>query len=127
MPSQNLAKLEILQIAKELNTVSYPLLRRIPDFTYRDQMTRSCLSIASNIAEGYGRRRPNVFALFIDYAMGSVFEFQTQLELAERNGLVASQSAAPLYDMLDMLIPMLINFEKSLPKSTNNKPPSTNS
>jgi four helix bundle protein len=79
--------------------------------------------VASNIAEGYGRRNPNAFRLFLDYALGSLFEFQTQLELAVANKLVSSDSSMPLFVLIDELIPKIINFRKSLrqhPPTTNN-------
>lgn len=123
MPSHNIDKLDIYVISKRLNILSYPLLKSIRDFSYKDQMVRSCLSVASNIAEGYGRRNPNVFRQFLDYALGSIFEFQTQLELAVANKLVSSDSSLPLFELIDELIPKIINFRKSLrqlPPTTNN-------
>ncbi len=122
MPSHNIDKLEIYVISKRLNIMSYPILKSIRDFSYKDQMVRSCLSVASNIAEGYGRRNPNVFRQFLDYALGSIYEFQTQLELAVANKLVSSDSSLPLFELIDELIPKIINFSKSL----RNKPPTTN-
>ncbi len=124
MPSRNIETLEIYSLSKRLNIESYPLIRSMSDFSYRDQMTRSCLSVASNIAEGYGRRNPNAFRLFLDYALGSLLEFQTQLELAVANRLIRIESATPLFLLVDELIPKIINFRKSLPnkqQTTNNK------
>ena len=123
MPSYNIDSLDIYTLSKRLNIESYPLIRSMKDFSYRDQMTRSCLSVASNIAEGYGRRNPNAFRLFLDYALGSLFEFQTQLELAVANRLLTIDSATPIFLLVDELIPTIINFRKSLP---DKHPPTTN-
>jgi len=123
MPSYNIDKLGIYDLSKRLNILSYPILKSIRDFSYKDQMVRSCLSVASNIAEGYGRRNPNVFRQFLDYALGSLFEFQTQLELAVANGLLKSDEVEHLFVIINELIPKIINFGKSLhnkPRTTNN-------
>jgi four helix bundle protein len=122
MPSYNIDKLDIYVLSKRLNVQSYAVLKTIRDFSYRDQMVRSCLSVASNIAEGYGRRNPNAFRQFLDYALGSLYEFQTQLELAVANKLVSIDLSVPLVELIDELIPKIINFRKSL----RQHPPTTN-
>ena len=49
-----------------------------------DQIRRAAVSIPSNIAEGFGRETDKDFRHFLSMARGSLFEVQTQLELAER-------------------------------------------
>jgi four helix bundle protein len=43
------------------------------------QITRSAVSIPSNIAEGASRNSEKDFARFLEIALGSVFELETQL------------------------------------------------
>ncbi len=43
------------------------------------QMTRSGVSIPSNIAEGSSRRSEKDYARFIEISLGSSFELETQL------------------------------------------------
>ncbi|MCZ7580118.1 MAG: four helix bundle protein [Fimbriimonadaceae bacterium] len=50
------------------------------------QLTRSAVSIPSNIAEGWGRRRGPGQAQFMRYARGSTYELLTQLEAGRRLG-----------------------------------------
>jgi four helix bundle protein len=47
-----------------------------------DQMRRDAVSLASNIAEGYGRLSDLQFRNFLGSARGSLYEVQTQLEPA---------------------------------------------
>ena len=51
------------------------------------QMRRASVSAASNIAEGWGRRSRAEYQRFIQMALGSNDELQTQLVIAERLGL----------------------------------------
>ncbi|NOQ70802.1 MAG: four helix bundle protein [Crocinitomix sp.] len=53
-------------------------------FNFTSQITRSALSIPSNIAEGAGRETNKEFCRFLDIAIGSSFELETQLILVER-------------------------------------------
>ncbi len=46
------------------------------------QMRRCAVSIPSNVAEGYGRRSRGEYARFLQVVMGSLFEIQTQLQIA---------------------------------------------
>lgn len=46
------------------------------------QIRRSVVSVPSNIAEGYGRTSTGDYIRFLQIASGSLYEFQTQLELA---------------------------------------------
>lgn len=46
------------------------------------QMRRAAVSIPSNIAEGHGRFQTKDFIRFLRMSMGSLFELQTQLEIA---------------------------------------------
>ena len=48
------------------------------------QLRRSTVSVPSNIAEGYGRRSTGDYRRFLQVAMGSICELETQLILAEK-------------------------------------------
>jgi four helix bundle protein len=48
----------------------------------QSQMWRAAVAVPSNIAEGHGRLNDGHFRQFLAFARGSLFELQTQLELA---------------------------------------------
>lgn len=64
----------------------YKITRSFPKeelFGLTSQIRRSAVSIPSNFAEGFGRKGNNEFVRFIRIAMGSLYECQTQLEIAK--------------------------------------------
>ncbi len=72
-------------------TATYPSQER---FGLTSQMRRAAISIASNIAEGQGRRSTDhEFVRFLQMAHGSLCELQTQLELSVRLKLISSDRA----------------------------------
>lgn len=80
-------ELDVWQMSMALCEKVYELLRSFPPderFAMCDQIRRAVVSIPSNIAEGNGRDSKNEYARFLSIARGSLFEVQTQLELAER-------------------------------------------
>ena len=48
------------------------------------QIRRCAISIPSNIAEGYGRNSTNDYKRFLQISVGSLYELQTQIEIAFR-------------------------------------------
>ena len=68
-----------------LVTEVYKISKEFPnDETYglTSQIRRCAVSIPSNIAEGYGRNSTNDYIHFLRIATGSLYELQTQMEIA---------------------------------------------
>jgi len=61
------------------------------------QIRRSAVSIPSNIAEGFGRKSSNDFKRFLQIAMGSLFEVQTQLEISKNLEYIDEKTFNDLY------------------------------
>ena len=53
-----------------------------------DQLQRAVVSISSNIAEGAARPSDSDFAHFLDTALGSAYEVETQLFIAKNVGYI---------------------------------------
>src|SRR5574344_713346 len=58
---------------------TFPIEER---YALGDQIRRAAVSIPSNIAEGSGRESETDFAHFLDIALGSAYEVETQLIIA---------------------------------------------
>ncbi len=71
----------------ELTEAVYALTQTFPKeelYGLTSQLRRASVSIASNIAEGRGRSTDRDFKQFLNIALGSTYEVQTQLLLAKR-------------------------------------------
>ncbi len=80
-------EIKVWQKAIELVVDIYSCTRSFPKeemFGLTSQLRRAAVSIASNIAEGEGRRTDREFLQFLHHARGSVFEVETQLTIASR-------------------------------------------
>lgn len=78
------------------------------------QMTRSAVSIPSNIAECAGRNTNREFTHFLSIAMGSMFELETQLLIAERVGYIDNVKSTSLRESLHSLQRMSTVFMNNL-------------
>ena len=76
-----------------LSAEVYRQLDSCRDFGFRDQITRSALSIPSNIAEGLERETIPDKVRFLEYARGSSGEFRTQAIVGERAGFIDAEVA----------------------------------
>jgi four helix bundle protein len=85
--------LQVWQRAVELSAEIYRETRELKDFGFRDQLTRSGLSIASNIAEGFERDSDAEIAQFLKVAKGSAGEVRTQAIIGMKAGLLNETAA----------------------------------
>ncbi|HKK16926.1 MAG TPA: four helix bundle protein [Gammaproteobacteria bacterium] len=82
-----LNELHVWQRSKDLAVSIYKLLFSCKDRGFKDQLTRACISIPSNIAEGYERHSKKEFARYLKIAKGSCAEVRTQLIIGQEIGL----------------------------------------
>ena len=76
-------------------------------FALTSQLRRSAVSIPSNIAEGYGRGSKPDYVRFLHIARGSLFEAQTQLELASQLRFLPSPASSEIQELLNEIERML--------------------
>ena len=74
--------LEVWKRATQLCVRIYRTLHKLRDYGFKDQITRSALSIPSNIAEGFERFSQKECLSFLSYAKGSCGELKTQIHIA---------------------------------------------
>lgn len=89
----------VWQKAMELARDAYLRTEEFPKsetFGLRMQMRRSAVSVASNIAEGHGRLTDPQVRNALGMARGSLYELQTQTELASSLGFVDADSTQHL-------------------------------
>jgi four helix bundle protein len=84
------------------------------DFGLRDQIRRSAVSIASNIAEGKERETPSEFIRFLYIAKGSAGELRTQLYIAREIGYLPEKQFQALNERADKISGMLGNLIKAI-------------
>ena len=72
-------KLDVWKRACRLSVEIYRYFKESRDFSFKDQITRSALSIGSNIAEGMEKELLNENLRFLEIAKGSIAELITQI------------------------------------------------
>ena len=81
-----LEELEVWKRSKFLAVSIHKTLRFCKDRGYKDQITRACISVPSNIAEGYERYSKKEFINYLRIAKGSCAEVRTQLIIGQEIG-----------------------------------------
>lgn len=79
---RNFRNLEIWKNAITIVKEIYLIVEKLPEnekFGLRGQITRAAVSVPSNIAEGCSRNSENEYKRFLEIAIGSLFEVETQL------------------------------------------------
>ena len=80
------------------------------DFGFKDQITRSGLSIPSNISEGAERGYQKDFIRFLQYARGSCGELRTQLYIGVEIGHIPKDLGSQWIQETRELSAMLVAF-----------------
>lgn len=108
---------EDLEVWKKSCQQSVALLEALKEFNNRtllDQMTRSCISVPSNIAEGQGRDAPKEFVRFLNIAQGSNYELRTQIYISQKAGLLKNETATGLIEDNKIISSMLHGLIQSI-------------
>ncbi|PKQ68115.1 four helix bundle protein [Labilibaculum manganireducens] len=83
---RNFRSLVVWQKGMSIVTKTYDLTAMFPNeekYGLKSQMCRAAVSVPSNIAEGCSRGSDKDFVRFLEIALGSLFELETQLLLVQ--------------------------------------------
>ena len=108
--ARNFRNYTVWQEAVDYATKIYQLTATLPYFEKKglcDQLQRASVSISSNIAEGAAKPTDADFAHFLDTALGSAYEVETQLTIAHNVGYLSQEQ-------FEMLINSIVNIEKQI-------------
>ena len=93
-PVKTFEDLIIWQKSIVLTKQIYTITRKFPKeeiYGLSNQLRRASVSVASNIAEGYGRITRNDYKRFLSFSFGSTFEIQTQLIICIEIGIINNE------------------------------------
>jgi four helix bundle protein len=96
--------LVVWQRAFALGAEIYRLTAGFPNeekFGLTSQLRRACLSIASNIAEGYGRGSRAEYLRFLRIARGSLYEVETQMLFAVELKFIVREQFDSIAEMIN--------------------------
>ena len=114
-------KFEDLEVWKRSSTLSSELYKHfsdLRDFGFRDQITRSGLSISSNIAEGMDRTSIKEKIRFLDIAKGSTAELRSQtyigIEIGYIDNITGQKWVSETQEISAMLVGLMRTLRKTL-------------
>ncbi len=88
-------------------------------FGLTSQLRRSAVSIPSNISEGYGREGVKDYLRFLNIAIASLFELQTQVEIAFNLEYINKDKFDEMYELSREIERMLSSFIRSVKSRCN--------
>ena len=99
-------KYAVWNLAMDLATDIYGYTAEFPKeerYGLAGQMQRAVVSIPSNIAEGASRKSEMEFIHFLEIALGSAFELESQLIIANRIGYIEESEISELLQRLNSI------------------------
>ncbi len=110
-------KLEVYQLSKSLVKETYEIINTFPTFENYgliSQMSRSAISIPSNIAEGSGRSSKRDRSHYITIAYASLLELNCQYEIAFEVGYINMEELKTIEKIIKDLSVKLTNYKRYL-------------
>ena len=126
---RNFRNYMIYQEAMDIAVLTYRITGSFPkNETYAlvSQLNRAAVSIASNIAEGSSRNSGKDFSHFLEMALGSAFEVETQLNIAKRIGYI-NDEVNDIFDRISKLEKQLNIFINKVRSMVDDLQPTANS
>ncbi|MBN2825774.1 MAG: four helix bundle protein [Campylobacterales bacterium] len=111
--------LEVWKKSATLSSEIYLELANLKDFGFKDQLSRSGLSIPSNIAEGLERVSDKETIRFLDIARGSTAEAQTQIYIGIKIKYINPKVGYKWIEELEGIGKMITGLINSINKREN--------
>ena len=124
----NFRKLDTWLDGVELADTIYTLTASFPKsevYGLASQMQRAAVSVPSNIAEGSGKGSDRDFARFVSISLGSLFELETQIEIAYRRGYIDTPNYYALRPKIESLQKRIYNLREHLAPDMDATPATT--
>ena len=87
----NFENLEVWKRSCQLSVEVYIAMKELRDYGFKDQITRSSLSIPSNIAEGMVKPTAKDKIKYLHIASGSSAEMRTQIYIGIKIGYIQTE------------------------------------
>ena len=116
-PIQSFRNLDVWALSMDLVDAIIKDLKSMPRFEFdlKRQMQRAAISIPSNIAEGWRRKkRRGAYQNHVSIAMGSQGELETEIEICLRNSFMTQDTARKILEVTDRVGAMLYRLHDSL-------------
>ena len=108
--------LEVWRRSLTLSCSVYKAFKLSKEYGLKDQITRSSLSIPSNIAEGCGRNHVKELIQFLNISIASICELETQLYLTLDLELITKDKIDPLVTEITEIRKMINGYINSQKK-----------
>lgn len=106
-------RLDVWKRSCRLSVEIYKKFINSKDYGFKDQITRSSLSIASNIAEGLEKESVKEKVRFIEISKGSAAELTTQIYIGIEIGYIEKDEGLRWVKELDEILKMLTGLKKN--------------
>ncbi len=103
----------------------YLYFKTCTDRGFKDQITRSGLSIPSNIAEGLERNSDKESSRFLGIALGSAAELKTQIYIGMKIEYIEMSRGKEWIDTIESVSRMINGLKRSINKKTDDRRPMT--
>ncbi|MEW6468402.1 MAG: four helix bundle protein [Bacteroidota bacterium] len=113
----NFKELKIWQESMSLAKEIFVLTKKFPveeKYGLVAQLNRAAVSIPSNIAEGCSRDSQKQFCQFLNVSLGSAFEIETQLILANELNYISKEELKNLIEKVTKIQKMISKLKDSI-------------
>jgi four helix bundle protein len=115
----NYKELDAWKESIELVQLVYEITQKFPSeekFGLVSQLRRASVSVPSNIAEGCSRSSNKEYKRFVEIALGSILELETQLIIAAKLKLIHSEH--PVFKKIENTIKIMHGLIRFLKKNS---------